>query len=418
MKFLDLFAGIGGFRIGLERAGFECIGFCEIDKFARKTYKSNFNTEGEVEWHDITTVSEESIREIGRVDIITGGFPCQSFSISGKRQGFNDTRGTLFFEVARVVRILKPKYILLENVKNLLSHEGGQTFRTILNTLEELGYMCEWFLFNSKNFGVPQNRERVYVIGHLRGEPRREVFPIKRENPKTTNGSNLLNNDTQRNQPQENQETKIAIPVLTPDRENKRQNGRRFKTNGEPAFTLNTQDRHGVVIQKSRGFNKGGIHNISPTLTSNAWTENNLLLESSEHESPQYEPTTTDEPTITDEPTTTDNPTTEPEIPITNSSISETIIIDDTQGFDGTRYYRNQTPTLRSQRHGLKILDNLTIRKLTPLEFFRLQGFPDSHYYNARKEGVSNSQLYKQAGNAVTINVVEAIARKMKSQEE
>ena len=164
MKFLDLFAGIGGFRLALERDGHECIGFCEIDKFARKTYKANFDTDGEVEWHDITTVSDESIRGIGHVDIITGGFPCQSFSVAGKRGGFDDTRGTLFFEIARIARILKPKYLLLENVKGLLSHEGGQTFRTILNTLGELGYWWEFQVLNSKNFGVPQNRERVFIV--------------------------------------------------------------------------------------------------------------------------------------------------------------------------------------------------------------------------------------------------------------
>jgi len=142
--FLDLFAGIGGFRLALERAGHKCIGFCEIDKFARQTYKANFDTEGEVEWHDITTVTDEDVRQLGRVDIITGGFPCQAFSVAGKRGGFNDTRGTLFFEIARIARILKPRYLLLENVKGILNHSGGTTFATILNALGELGYWWEF----------------------------------------------------------------------------------------------------------------------------------------------------------------------------------------------------------------------------------------------------------------------------------
>ena len=123
MKFLDLFAGIGGFRLGMESAGHECVGFCEIDKFARTSYKAIHDTEGEVEMHDITTVSDEFIRGIGSVDVICGGFPCQAFSIAGKRKGFEDTRGTLFFEIARFASILRPRYLFLENVKGLLNHE-------------------------------------------------------------------------------------------------------------------------------------------------------------------------------------------------------------------------------------------------------------------------------------------------------
>ena len=144
MRFLDLFAGIGGFRLALEQAGHKCIGFCEIDKFARQTYKANFDTEDEVEWHDITSVTDDDVRKLGRVDIITGGFPCQAFSVAGKRGGFDDTRGTLFFEIARIARILRPRYLLLENVKGLLNHAGGETFHTILNTLAELGYWWEY----------------------------------------------------------------------------------------------------------------------------------------------------------------------------------------------------------------------------------------------------------------------------------
>lgn len=156
MKFLDLFAGIGGFRLGMESAGHECIGFCEIDKFARASYKAIHNTEGEIELHDITTVTDKEIRNIGQVDVICGGFPCQAFSIAGARRGFEDTRGTLFFEIARFASILKPKYLFLENVKGLLNHDKGNTFETILSALDELGYDVEWQVLNSKNFGVPK----------------------------------------------------------------------------------------------------------------------------------------------------------------------------------------------------------------------------------------------------------------------
>ena len=342
MKFIDLFAGIGGFRLGMEAAGHECIGFCEIDKFARKSYKSIYDTEGEFEFHDITRVTNDTIRGIGSVDIICGGFPCQAFSIAGNRRGFEDTRGTLFFEVARFASILRPKYLFLENVKGLLSHDNGTTFETILRTLDELGYDVEWQVLNSKDFGVPQNRERVFLIGHLRGAGTRNVFPLRGESPtaeslkpkrlgninpsgKGMNGEvyqvDALSPTVTTNK---GEGSKIAIPVLTPDRLQKRQNGRRFKENGEPMFTLTSQDRHGIVIaghlpsarqqssrvyateglaptlstmqggdqepkiiQKARGYNKGGSHSISPTLFSHLH-ENVLLVKLKIVSKPKY----------------------------------------------------------------------------------------------------------------------------------
>ncbi|GAX47287.1 hypothetical protein RsY01_886 [Lactococcus reticulitermitis] len=181
MKFIDLFAGIGGFRLGMESAGHECVAFCEIDKFARESYKAIHNTEGETEFHDITKVTDEQWRQFrGAVDVICGGFPCQAFSVAGKRLGFMDeTRGTLFFEIARAAKQIEPRLLLLENVKGVLSHDKGNTFRTILATLDELGYDAEWQILNSKNFGVPQNRERVFIVGHFRGAGGRKVFPVE-----------------------------------------------------------------------------------------------------------------------------------------------------------------------------------------------------------------------------------------------
>lgn len=275
MKFLDLFAGIGGFRLGMESAGHECIGFCEIDKFARESYKAIHNTEGEIELHDITTGTDEFIRGIVSVDIICGGFPCQAFSIAGNRRGFEDTRGTLFFEIARFASILRPKYLFLENVKGLLNHQKGDTFETMLRILDELGYNVEWQVLNSKNFGVPQNRERVFIIGHLRGECTRRIFPIGREDAKfgTESKIKVIGNTKNPNGSSKGTRTlvydkngivgalmatdykvpkQVAIPVLTPERVNKRQNGRRFKTNGEPMFTLTAQDQHGVLLEDKK----------------------------------------------------------------------------------------------------------------------------------------------------------------------
>ena len=172
MKFYDLFCGIGGFRLGLERSGFECVGSCEIDKYAREIYKKNFG-----DYPTERDIREVDYSKLPDLDILTAGFPCQSFSIAGKRMGFDDTRGTLFFEIIRIAAKKRPEILFLENVKGLLNHDRGRTFGTIINTIYELGYDVEWQVINGKYF-VPQNRERVFIIGHLRGKPFRKIFPI------------------------------------------------------------------------------------------------------------------------------------------------------------------------------------------------------------------------------------------------
>lgn len=402
MNFLDLFAGIGGFRLGMERAGHKCVGYVEIDKYARKSYQAIHDTEGEWTREDITKVTDDEWRTLrGTIDVICGGFPCQSFSIAGKRRGFEDIRGTLFFDIARATKQIKPRILFLENVKGLLSHNKGQTFATILRTLHELGYDAEWQVCNSKNHGVPQNRERVFIVGHLRGTCGRKIFPFGGNDTAVTQNDIKVMNDPKKVRDQleydsinrfydvsgiaptldtmqggnrepkiavlgninpskkgmngevysseglaptlttnKGEGTKIAIPVLTPDRPEKRQNGRRFKEDGEEMFTLTAQDKHGVaIIQKPRGYNKGGIHEISPTVSANSWQENNLLQEG---------------------------------------------------GF--------------------------RIRKLTPRECWRLQGFTDWAFDRATEVN-SNSQLYKQAGNSVTVNVIENIAKLFKEEQ-
>ena len=374
MKFLDLFAGIGGFRMGLESLGHECVGFCEIDKFARKSYKAIYDTEGEVELHDITKVTDEEWRKFREtVDIICGGFPCQAFSIAGKRKGFLDeTRGTLFFEIARAAKEIKPPLLFLENVKGLLSHDQGRTFRTILSTLDELGYDAEWQILNSKDFGVPQNRERVFIIGHLRGTGGRPVFPIRGENGTTNQAdSNVMVIDDQgrknkkispkhivptlRAQSHGN-DPKVAMPVLTPDRVNKRQNGRRFKTNGDPMFTLTAQDRHGVMIRVCEATKKGYAE---------AEVGDYINLEF---------------------------PTSKTRRGRVGKQVANTLLTSGNQGV---------------------VTESLKIRKLTPRECWRLQGFPDWAFDKAQEVN-SNSQLYKQAGNSVTVNAIKAIAERLK----
>ena len=379
MKFLDLFAGIGGFRLGMEMAGHECVGHCEIDKFANKSYLAMHRPK-EGEWYaaDIRKISPGDLPE---AEVYCFGFPCQAFSIAGKRGGFTDTRGTLFFEVMRLVKERKPNILFAENVKGLLSHDSGRTFGTIIRTMDELGYDVEWQVLNSKNFGVPQHRERVFIVGHLRGTGGRKVFPIAHDGRETdgiprqtantivarygqsmSTGSYVVENKQYGQLKQIvggsqgqriNSSTGIsatlsgaggglggktglyAVPVLTPDRINKRQNGRRFKEPNDPMFTLTGQDRHGVMIyQRPRGNNTGGIHDISPTVSSNSFQENNYLI------------------------------------------------------------------------------NECRIRKLTPKECFRLQGFPDEYFERAASVN-SDSQLYKQAGNSVTVNVIYEIARRL-----
>jgi DNA (cytosine-5)-methyltransferase 1 len=156
--FIDLFAGIGGFRIAFESFGGNCVFSSEWDKFAQQTYEANFN---EIPHGDITQVD---VKDIPRHDVLLGGFPCQPFSNAGKKLGFDDTRGTLFFDVARIIEHRKPSIVLLENVKGFKSHDKGRTLQVVENTLQELGYNVFYKVLNAKDFGVPQNRERIFIV--------------------------------------------------------------------------------------------------------------------------------------------------------------------------------------------------------------------------------------------------------------
>lgn len=170
-KFIDLFAGIGGMRIAFEKAGGECVFSSEWDRFAKQTYESNF---GEVPFGDITQIEE---RDIPKFDIVTAGFPCQPFSSIGKRQGFeHKTQGTLFYDVARIIAHHKPSAFLLENVSGLVTHDKGNTLSTIIETLEELNYSVSYKILDSAEFGVPQKRQRIYIVGFNKGKIRHSEF--------------------------------------------------------------------------------------------------------------------------------------------------------------------------------------------------------------------------------------------------
>jgi len=176
IRYFSMFSGIGGFELGIEAAAHElgiaaeCVGYSEIDKHAIRTYEEHYTHDN---YGDATTIDADHLPDF---DLLVGGFPCQAFSIAGKRLGFDETRGTLFFDIARILKAKEPRFFILENVKGLISHNKGQTFRTIIRTLDGLGYDLQWKVLNSKDHGVPQSRERVFIVGNLGGTPRPEVF--------------------------------------------------------------------------------------------------------------------------------------------------------------------------------------------------------------------------------------------------
>lgn len=324
MKFIELFAGIGGFRYGLERAGdFKCVWANDIDRYASAIYRYRFGNK-ELFEGDIRTVDPATIPDH---DLIVGGFPCQSFSIAGKRGGFEDTRGTLFFEICRIARTKRTKYLFLENVKGLLSHNQGKTFETIIRTLDELGYDCEWQVLNSKNYGVPQNRERVFIIANLRGERRFQVFPI----------------------------------------------GDSIATNNEDAAREQT-----IANCIGANYGKGTAGNNARTLIHTAY----------QGEVREY------------------------------SNLSPTISTPSGGGhLPMVRDDRDNRSCLRSGRTPEIGYIGQSIRRLTPVECERLQGFPDNWtkygIINGKQVEISDSQRYKCCGNAVTTNVITEIGKRI-----
>jgi len=295
-----------------------CVGYSEIDKYATKIYQSHFPEHKN--YGDITKINASELPDF---HLLVGGFPCQAFSIAGKRAGFADTRGTLFFEIARILKEKRPRLLLLENVKGLLSHDSGRTFKVILSTLTELGYDIQWQVLNSKNHGVPQNRERVFIVGHLRGTRRPEVFPFAE-----ANGSDI----EQINKP-------------------KHSNDRIYGTEGISP-TLNTM----------QGGNRQPFVAI-PEATKKGYAE--AIVGQSIN------------------------------LSVPNSKTRRGRVSDVAQTLDTSM-----------QQHTLT--KDMKIRRLTPTECERLQGFPDGW-----TEGVSDTQRYKCLGNAVTVNVIEDIIRKL-----
>lgn len=492
VKFIDWFAGIGGFRRGMELAGHECVGFCEFDKFATASYISMHLLTDEQrkkldelpqkkrqkeilkdeyrngEWYanDVRRVCAD---DIPKADCWCFGFPCQDISVAGKQLGFQGNRSSLFFRVMYLIGQLKeedrPTYLFIENVKNLLSVNGGWDFARLLIEMEQGGYDAEWQVLNSKDFGVPQNRERCFLIGHLRGRGSAKVFPVERADGKNSVSLNLFGclngRNSQRDRvysseglaptistkPGGNTEpkvpiifdtsyigqdgkvreyegicptltsrdykeprsvgvvcnvnpsgkgmngnvydsngvspslttnkgegNKIAIPVLTPDRAEKRQNGRRFKDDGEPMFTLTGQDRHGIAVEVKEATKQGytecrvGIDSVNLAVPGSATRRGRV-----------------------------------------GHGVANTLDTSCNQGI----FVRVSDELIVYAIWYEKYQCYIAIRKLTPKECFRLQGWSDDYFEKAQFVN-SDSQLYKQAGNGVTVNVIQEIAERMK----
>ena len=354
MKYLSLFSGIGGFELGIGDSA-ECIGFSEIDPYAISVYQRHFPKHKN--YGDITTIDETKLPQF---DLLVGGFPCQSFSVAGRRRGFDDKRGTMFFEIARIIREKCPRFLLFENVKGLLSHDQGETFGTILKTLAELGYDAEWQVLNSKNFGVPQRRERVFIVGYLRGIARPEVFPITGSNP--------------------NHLKEITSEVSDAQRiYDARGLGKTLKALGGGLGA-----KTGLyMIQRARGKNLGNTSNVAPTITGKSYQDNNFVA-MTERRTPEAKEMRREAMKHGHDW----SPRRGKELIPREDGIANTLTA--TQG-------REQLLT-----------DGTVIRKPTPIECERLQGFPDNW-----TAGHSDSQRYKMLGNAVTVNVVAEIAKQI-----
>lgn len=500
MTFIDLFSGIGGFRRGLERSGHRCVGHVEIDKYANTSYcamyglvpckftrdtgansymvcdtEVNKNCDGKNccgEWY-AKDIKRVGAGEIPKAEIWTFGFPCTDISIAGRMAGLHGERSGLFFTVIGLLKGRnpedRPKQLIVENVKHLVSSERGGAFTAVLSELWEAGYDCEWAVVNSKDFYVPQHRERVYLIGHLRGQCGREVFPVGGANETpvkqilgktqgnrlydptglsvtmTANGGGfagrtglysvsvnridgikdcidtahtLTASDTRginRNQDQNavieekppcacfidmNEQARITEyarcikarqyagvsnhkgetsgvflchgspdcvrAVITPNREEKRQNGRRIKNPGEPGFCLTAQDQHGIMLCCCEGWKQGlPIREAKKDGCTMAYHGDGINL--------SYPNSTVSRGRV-------------------GKQVSQTVMTGGQMG----------------------VLLCCRIRRLTPRETWRLQAFEDELFDRARAAGISDAQLYKQAGNAVTVNVVYEIGLKLR----
>ena len=390
LKVVELFAGIGAWSKALKRMNidFEIVDAIEFDEKTMKSYNIIHNTNFKSK--DITKIDPYDIPDC---DIIFYSPPCQAFSVAGKQEGFGDSRGTLFFDAFKIIQAKKPKYAIMENVKGLTQKKFQFEFETILQLLEQEGYKNYWKVLNAKDYGIPQNRERVFIVSIKEDIKQDFNFPKPFDNGLRLR--DLLEDDVNEKYfiPQDKaekllQEFKYKLeagiyPCLTPDRVNKRQNGRRFKENDEPSFTVNTIDRHGILMI--------GL----------------LDIKGNEQVRRVYDPSGL-APTLN----TMQGENRQPKIVVSYSrktgigkelDAAYTLNSSDWRGIN-----RNQ-----NQNAVIEFEPEFRIRKFTPFECLRLMGFNDSDYIKLKKNKISDSQIYKMAGNSIVVNTIECLLKEL-----
>ena len=467
LKYLSLFSGIGAPEKALKNLGieYELIGFSEIDKYAIKSYCAIHNVSEELNLGDITKIDIKSLPK--DIDFITHGSPCTDLSLAGKEAGADKgsgTRSSLMWNSVEIFKHCKPKIILWENVKNLLSKKHKHNFDAYIEDLNNLGYVSYYKVLNAKDFGIPQNRERVFTIS-IRNDINKEFkFPepfdngirlkdlLEKEVDEkyyiNTEKANKLIEEFKANNKNNEQKIlvcgklnssqdgivcnpngispthvaghgncpKVVCPCITPDRLNKRQNGRRFKTNGEPMFTLTAQDRHGILETNTLNFIGGigekDIVGDNKSLSRNypqgnrVYDSNNIACSQTANGGGIGGPTG---------------------LYLVDKSKRIGGLFDDEKSKHqaGSVWdVEGLAPTLDTMQGGYRqpcvltegenktVVEKYRIRKLTPKECWRLMGFKDEQFLKA-EQVCSNSQLYKQAGNSIVVNVMEEIFKNL-----
>ena len=414
MKFIDFFAGIGGFHSGLENAGHEMVGWVEWDKFARQSYEALYDTEGKYTANDIKSIKDG--KELPEADLWAFGSPCTNISLAGNRKGLQGEQSSMFFEVIRLLKDRtweeKPSYLLMENVKNLLGSNKGFDFFRVLYEMDKAGYDVEWEVFNS-SWVVPQNRERVYIVGHKRGIEYKPVFPINRSEIEKKRKYHVLRDVLQSNVDNKYYLSKDKVEqLLANDKKSTFLNTGKVKVFGN---TSNTRHGSEDVLQED---------GISKTLTASGYRHpiqiatkvkqvGNISNSTSFGGNPQTG-RVYDEAGLSPTLNTMQGGGREPKILVEPCLTPDRV----NKRQNGRRFKDNDEPSFTltaADRHEILLSNGKTyaIRKLTPLECWRLQGFTDEQFNKAKDAGVSNSQLYKQAGNAVTVPIIEAIGEKL-----
>ena len=414
IRLFELFAGYGSQSLALKRLGieFENVGYCEIDKYAIQAHKA-LHGEDIPNFGDITKVDAESLPDM---DFLTYSFPCQDISVAGKGMGLSKdsgTRSSLLWECHKIIAAKKPKYLMLENVKNLVGKRNLPDFQSWINELRELGYNNYYKVINAKDCGVPQNRERVFCVS-IRREADKGTFrfnepfdngirlkdmledevdekfyisdekceklieQLKNKNQETSYciDANYYKGTTPAQFLEKSRRQLVAVPCITPDRLEKRQNGRRFKTNGEPMFTLTGQDRHGVLVNECKRLGNVYGEQFGTGYAGNVWDKEGIS----------------------------------PTIMTMQGGGRQPHIICEQRTDEGLRFFKNNIcGTLRTidacgDKRVLEVSNNYRIRKLTPKECFRLMGLTDEEIQKIQDAGISNSQQYKMAGNSIVVD--------------